>query len=41
MDIRYPAVLEAQENGAILVRFVDLEDTFTERRRHETEIYAL
>lgn len=30
MDIRYPAVLEAQENGALLVRFVDLEDTFTE-----------
>jgi antitoxin HicB len=30
MDIRYPAILEAQENGALLVRFVDLEDTFTE-----------
>ena len=30
MDIRYPAVLETQENGALLVRFVDLEDTFTE-----------
>ena len=30
MDIRYPAVLETQENGALLVRFVDLDDTFTE-----------
>jgi antitoxin HicB len=30
MDIRYPAVLETQENGTLLVRFVDLEDTFTE-----------
>jgi antitoxin HicB len=30
MDVRYPAVLEAQENGALLVRFVDLDDTFTE-----------
>ena len=30
MDARYPAVLETRENGALLVRFVDLEDTFTE-----------
>jgi hypothetical protein len=30
MDVRYPAVLEAQENGALLVRFVDLDDTSTE-----------
>ncbi|MGB5063518.1 MAG: type II toxin-antitoxin system HicB family antitoxin [Candidatus Competibacter sp.] len=30
MDIRYPATMEPQENGALLVRFVDLDDTFTE-----------
>jgi antitoxin HicB len=30
LEARYPAVLETQENGALLVRFVDLEDTFTE-----------
>lgn len=30
MDARYPAVLETRENGPPLVRFVDLEDTFTE-----------
>ena len=30
LEARYPAVLEARENGALLVRFVDLEDTFTE-----------
>ena len=30
MNIRYPALLETQENGALLVRFVDLDDTFTE-----------
>lgn len=30
LEARHPAVLETQENGALLVRFVDLEDTFTE-----------
>ena len=30
LEARYPAVLEPQANGALLVRFVDLEDTFTE-----------
>jgi predicted RNase H-like HicB family nuclease len=30
LEARYPAVLEPQENGALLVRFVDLDDTFTE-----------
>lgn len=30
MDARYPAALETRENGALLVRFVDPEDTFTE-----------
>ena len=30
LEARYPAVLEPQENGALLVRFVDLDDAFTE-----------
>mgnify|MGYP000983782825 CR=1 FL=1 len=30
MDIRYPAILEPEEGGGFFVRFVDLEDTFTE-----------
>lgn len=30
MGARYSAVLETQENDALLVRFVDLDDTFTE-----------
>jgi antitoxin HicB len=30
LEARDPAVLETQENGALLVRFVDLDDTFTE-----------
>jgi antitoxin HicB len=30
LEARYPAVLEPRENGALLVRSVDLEDTFTE-----------
>ncbi len=30
LEARYPAVLEPQDNGALLVRFVDLDDTFTE-----------
>jgi antitoxin HicB len=30
MDARYPAALETQADGALLARFVDLEDIFTE-----------
>lgn len=30
LEARYPAVLQLQENGALLVRFVDLDNTFTE-----------
>jgi antitoxin HicB len=30
LEVRYPAALETQENGALRVRCVDLEDTFTE-----------
>jgi len=30
MDIRYPAIIEAQESSGYFVSFVDLEDTFTE-----------
>ena len=30
LEARYPAALETRENGALLVRFVDVEDTFTE-----------
>jgi antitoxin HicB len=30
MDARYPAVLEPEVSGDFFVRFVDLEDTFTE-----------
>ena len=32
LEARYPAALETQESGALLVRFVDLEDTFGLRR---------
>lgn len=30
MDIRYPATVERQTDGSYLVKFVDLDDTFTE-----------
>lgn len=30
MEIRYPAMIEAQPDGNYLVRFIDLPDTFTE-----------
>ena len=39
MDIRYPAVLEPQEPEGFLVRFVDLEDTFTEGRSREEALF--
>ena len=30
MDIRYPAILEPEEGGGFFVRFVDLENTYTD-----------
>jgi len=30
MDMRYPAVLEPEEGGGLFVRFVDLENTYTD-----------
>ena len=39
MDIRFPAKLEAQTDGSILVTFVDLEDTFTEGRTREEALF--
>jgi antitoxin HicB len=39
MDIRYPAIVEAQKDGAFLVRFVDLPDTFTEGHTQEEALF--
>ncbi len=39
MDIRYPAIVEAQEDGGFLVKFVDLPDTFTEGKTKEEAIF--
>jgi antitoxin HicB len=39
MDIRYPATVEPQRDGSFLVRFVDLEDTFTEGRTQEEALF--
>lgn len=39
MDIRYPATVEQQKDGAFLVRFVDLPDTFTEGRTQEEALF--
>ena len=39
MDIRYPALVELQKDGAFLVRFVDLPDTFTEGRTQEEALF--
>lgn len=39
MDIRYPAVLEAQEGGGWFVRFPDLDDTFTEGASREEALF--
>jgi len=30
MEIRYPAILEPEEDGGFFVRFVDLENTYTD-----------
>lgn len=39
MDIRYPARIERQPDGSFLVRFVDLDDTFTEGRTKEEALF--
>ena len=39
MDIRYPATVEAQKDGAFLVQFIDLPDTFTEGRTKEEALF--
>ena len=39
MDIRYPATVEVQKDGAFLVRFIDLPDTFTEGRTKEEALF--
>jgi antitoxin HicB len=39
MDIRYPATIERQMDGAYLVRFVDLDDTFTEGKTKEEALF--
>lgn len=39
MDIRYPAMIEAQPDGTFLVQFVDLPDTFTEGQTKEEALF--
>jgi len=39
MDIRYPATVEAQDDGSYLVQFVDLPDTFTEGQTKEEALF--
>ena len=39
MDIRYPATVEAQDDGTYLVQFVDLPDTFTEGQTREEALF--
>jgi antitoxin HicB len=39
VDIRYPAIVEVQEDGGFLVQFVDLPDTFTEGKTKEEAIF--
>lgn len=39
MDIHYPARLEPQETGGFFVRFVDLDDTFTEGETREAALF--
>jgi antitoxin HicB len=39
MDIRYPATVELQGDGAYLVQFVDLPDTFTEGQTKEEALF--
>ncbi|EKD37608.1 MAG: hypothetical protein ACD_75C01071G0007 [uncultured bacterium] len=39
MDIKYPAFIESQEPSSFFVRFVDLEDTFTEGATKEEALF--
>jgi antitoxin HicB len=39
MDIRYPAKVEAQADGAFFVSFMDLPDTFTEGQTREEALF--
>lgn len=39
MDIRYPAILESQADGSVLVQFVDLDDTFTEGKTKDEALF--
>ncbi len=39
MDIRYPATVQAQQDGTYLVEFVDLPDTFTEGHTKEEALF--
>jgi antitoxin HicB len=39
MEIRYPALLESQSDGSVLVTFVDLPDTFTEGQDKEEALF--
>lgn len=39
MDIRYPAIVETQEDGSVFVRFIDLPDTFTEGQTREEALF--
>jgi antitoxin HicB len=39
MDIRYPATVERQDDGSYLVRFIDLDDTFTEGKTKEEALF--
>ena len=39
MEIRYPATMEPQEDGSLLVQFVDLPDTFTEGQSQEEALF--
>ena len=38
-SIRYPATVEAQNDGRFLVQFVDLPDTFTEGETEEEALF--
>ena len=39
MDIRYPATVERQADGSYLVKFVDLDDTFTEGKTKDEALF--
>lgn len=39
MDIRYPATIQAQEDGTFFVQFVDLPDTFSEGQTKEEALF--